>query len=169
MVSEISSSEYAIDDTLSRLRNLAMCREYLKEASRCTIQAACDVGIQNPLCGLADALPDCVDGVPAPSAWSKAVAVWLEYRLPFRLNDHFHQCLFGSVHHRGYTQWPHLGLTRFGNPDTAYRSCLVREVHGLDHLKAFFGGEFGYPVDARRILSAVVLGLPSDREGPCGS
>src|SRR5262249_34408938 len=74
---------------------------FSKEASTCRIEAAGDVGIQNPLCGLADALPDCVDGVPAPSAWSKAVAVWLEYRLPFRLNDHFHQCLFGSVHHRG--------------------------------------------------------------------
>jgi len=51
--------------------------------------------------GLADALPDCVDGVQHLS-WSKAVSVWLEYRLPFRLNDHFHQCV-GSVHHRGYT------------------------------------------------------------------
>ncbi len=56
-----------------------------------------------------------------------------------------------------------LGFPRFGNPDTAYRSCLVREVHGLNHLKAFFGAEFGYPINARRFLAVVILSNPSDR------
>ena len=121
------------------------------------VEAAGDISIQNPLGGPVDACPDCVDGVPATSAWSKAVTVWLEYRLPFRLNDHLYECLFGSVHHRGYTQWPHLGFPRFGNPDPAYRSCLVREVQGLNHLKAFFGAEFCHPIDARRFLSVVIL------------
>ena len=67
------------------------------------VEAAGDISIQNPLGGPIDTYPDCVDGIPATSAWSKAVTVWLEYCLPFRLNDHFHQGLFGSVHHRGHT------------------------------------------------------------------
>src|SRR6267378_2330005 len=82
----------------------------------------------------------------------------LDRALAHSLNDDHSQTVWLGdavcISHRD-TQWPHLGLTRFGNPDTAYRSCLVREVHGLNHLKAFFGAEFGHPADARRVLSAV--------------
>src|ERR1700675_3077452 len=129
------------------------------------VEAACNIGIQYPLRGPVNAIPDCADGVPAASAWSKAVTVWLEYGLPFWLNDHFYQRLFGSVRHRGYSQWSHLGFPRFGDPDPAYRSCLVGEIHGLNHLKAFFGAKFCHPIDARRFLAVVVLGPPSDRYG----
>ena len=67
------------------------------------VEVAGDISIQNPLGGPIDTYPDCVDGIPATSAWSKAVTVWLEDGLPFGLKDHFHQGLFGSVHHRGHT------------------------------------------------------------------
>jgi hypothetical protein len=89
------------------------------------VEAAGDIRIQDPLSGPFDTCPDRIDGIPATSAWSKAVTVWLEDGLPFGLKDHFHQGLFGSVHHRGYTQGPQLGFAGFRNPDATHWECFV--------------------------------------------
>ena len=88
------------------------------------IEASGDIGVQYPLQFLMETVMDGFDGVPASSAWSKAVTVRFKYRFPFRLKDHFYQGLFGSVHHGGDSQGPPVGLARFGNPAATDRLRL---------------------------------------------
>jgi hypothetical protein len=133
------------------------------------VEAAGAIRIQTPLGSPVATGPDCVDGLLATSAGAKAVTVWLEDGLPGGLKDHLHQGWFGSVHHRGDTQWPQRGFPGFGDPAPTDRGCFVREVHGLDHLEAFCGGELCHPIDTRRFLAGVSLSDPSDREGLGGA
>ena len=76
-----------------------MCREYLKEASRCTIQAAADICVESPWTAgfLVQRRLEGFDRIHRAAPWPKAIGVGFKARLPFWLKGRLDDCLHHPV------------------------------------------------------------------------
>ena len=80
---------------------LIVCREYLKEASRCTIQVARYVSLNDPLVGLActtgQSFADVGHGVIGASIWPESIGMGAKVRFPYWFQDHAKGFLYYPV------------------------------------------------------------------------
>src|SRR5262249_42085370 len=84
-----------------------VCREYLKEASRCTIQNSTDIRIHYPVdVELPAWLPQCVQRLMWTMALPEAVGTLLKVLIDDRLQDHHHRPLNELVLNAGFAYRP---------------------------------------------------------------
>ena len=140
------------------------CREYLKEASRCTIQAAADVRVQNPWAGAVLAQRD-MDGfnrIHCAAPWSASIGVRFKACLPFwcqgRLDDGLHHPVLSGQ----YAQGSLLAVV-FGDIDPSDRFGLV--PLGSGPLETISTGLLGCRTPLHRRLRCVCPGFPGEYVG----
>ena len=86
---------------------IRVCREYLKEASRCMIQTSTDICIDYPVDGQRPALlTQLVQRLMGTVALPEAVGEGMEILLEDRFQDHHHGSLDDLVLKAGLPYWP---------------------------------------------------------------
>jgi site-specific DNA recombinase len=96
-----------------------------------SVEALGDVGVQDVLWLLVDAVEDGLDRVMARPPWAEPVAVRLEARFPLGLQRQFRQCLLRSVRHGGDAERAFLLLSGLWDPHPANRLRAPCQPQGV--------------------------------------
>ena len=103
-----------------------MSHGFSKEASRCRIEAFCDVGVQDIFGFLANGRENRCNRIVAGAPGAKAIAVGCEARLPCRFQRAFDEGGAGSIGHGRHAQWSLIRRAWLRDPDAADRGVPSR-------------------------------------------
>jgi hypothetical protein len=134
-----------------------------------TVEALGNIDLEGLLWSKFNAVQDRFNGIPTGASWTKAIGLRRPFGLPVRFQGLTHERLLRPI---VLGRNPERALvwrcSTLGNPGASERGRLTIESDRIGKCDTFCWREELHRVDARCVLSPVILGHTTHREQSCG-